>query len=153
MLNKTSKITTLIVCFYFLASSLAFSHGYDDDRDGPRRRKPHFKRGMFFGNPERMKKKLDLTDEQIEKIKKINGEFKTKFLSGRSNRLSLTVFFKKLSNAKGCNLIPAVQNFYAKSAPIIPARICAHVIQATSSILLKRLAPMKAVQSRSTSPT
>ena len=79
MLNRASKITTLIVFLSFLASSIAFSQDYDD-RGGPRKRhKRHQKRGMHFGNPDKLKEILNLNDEQINKIKTINSEYKGKF--------------------------------------------------------------------------
>lgn len=104
MLKKASKTTTLIVFFSFLASSIAFAKGYDDDRDGPRRQKKHHKRGMHFGNPERMKEKLDLTDEQIGKIKKINSEYKIKFENFRDKVKAEKKELRKLLKEENINL-------------------------------------------------
>ncbi|HEY1405164.1 MAG TPA: Spy/CpxP family protein refolding chaperone [Spirochaetota bacterium] len=48
----------------------------DDDRDfeGDDHR-PMGRPGMMFGNPERMKKRLNLTDEQMTKIEQINEKY------------------------------------------------------------------------------
>lgn len=44
---------------------------------------PHMEQGMFFGNPEVYKTKLGLSDEQVNKIGKINLEYKKKLLNIR----------------------------------------------------------------------
>ncbi len=40
---------------------------------------------MFFGDPEAMKVKLGLTDEQVDKIGKVNNEYKKKLLKVRDD--------------------------------------------------------------------
>jgi Spy/CpxP family protein refolding chaperone len=51
----------------------------------PHRGMPHGDKcePMFFGNPEALKGKLDLTDEQVDKIGTINLEYKKKLLKIR----------------------------------------------------------------------
>jgi Spy/CpxP family protein refolding chaperone len=71
-----------------------------DDRRGPgehryMRERPG-SRGMFFGDPERMKQELGLSDQQIETIGKINLEYKKRFLEYREKLEPKWISLKKL---------------------------------------------------------
>jgi Spy/CpxP family protein refolding chaperone len=63
-------------------------HRYMRERPGPR--------GMFFGNPERMKQELGLSDKQIDRIGKINLEYKKRFLEYREKLEPKRISLKKL---------------------------------------------------------
>jgi Spy/CpxP family protein refolding chaperone len=71
-----------------------------DDRRGPgehryTRERPG-SRGMFFGDPVRMKQELGLSDKQIETIGKINLEYKKRFLEYREKLEPKMISLKKL---------------------------------------------------------
>ena len=61
---------------------------YMRDRPGPR--------GMFFGDPERMKQELGLSNKQIDKIGKINLAYQKRFLEYREKLEPKRISLKKL---------------------------------------------------------
>jgi Spy/CpxP family protein refolding chaperone len=70
-----------------ILSSNAFARMGDGPGDGPPRHRgiqPGDKCDpMFFGNPDALKEKLDLTNDQVDKIAVINLEYKKKLLKIR----------------------------------------------------------------------
>ena len=83
-MKKALIFLTALIALSLNASQVSAEKG--DPDDGPPMRGPgHMGRGhhegMFFGDPEVMKEKLSLTDEQVAKIGDINLNYKKKLLA------------------------------------------------------------------------
>ena len=74
-----TKITSLIVVMLMIFSTAGLLARPGNRHRGDGEDSKHHKR-MYFGNIEKMKKKLELKDNQIDKISKINRKFKKKLL-------------------------------------------------------------------------
>lgn len=75
-MKKTALIFALLITFFYTSGELFAQRG----------RKMHMRqkhRDMCYGEPEYLKEKLRLTDEQINRIGKINKDYRIKFLKFR----------------------------------------------------------------------
>ncbi len=67
----------------FIINSNAFAGIHEGSGPGdmpPHHRNMHKYDGMFFGDPEALKAKLNLSDDQVDKISSINLDYKKKLL-------------------------------------------------------------------------
>ena len=80
-----------IFLFFLIISFIFSSNAFARMGEEPRRMRPDHRglpgddkcEGMFFGNPEALKARLNLSDEQVDKISAINLEYKKKLLKIR----------------------------------------------------------------------
>ena len=83
-MKKALIFLAAVIAVTLTASQVSAERG--DRDDGPPMRGPeHMDRGhhegMFFGDPDVMKEKLSLTEEQVQKIGEINLSYKKKLLA------------------------------------------------------------------------
>jgi len=78
--------------------------GPDDNRIEMRERMHGGSGPMFFGDPDAMKTKLGLTDEQVDKISKVNDEYRKKLLKVRNDIDPKMKKFHELLEEENINL-------------------------------------------------
>ena len=95
-MNKTIAFALFLIMTFSSGVLLARPGNKDEGyREGRRNGQRHHKK-MFFGNTEKMKKKLELTDSQVNKIEKINIKFKRKFLKNKEAIAPKRIRLKRL---------------------------------------------------------
>jgi Spy/CpxP family protein refolding chaperone len=70
---RKMTFTAAAIAIVFLASPLLFAKG--GEMMGGKKGFDDHQKGVFFGNPDRMKKKLNLTDDQVKQIETINEKY------------------------------------------------------------------------------
>ncbi len=90
-MEKSVKKPIFIAMIFFLSSAALFAGnhrgpaGWGEPGERPEMRHSMPKMGpmgppMFFGNPERMQEDLSLSDSQVDRISKINVEYRGRFV-------------------------------------------------------------------------
>jgi Spy/CpxP family protein refolding chaperone len=99
-MQKGRKIIMAAAVMALCAQPLVFAQGGGKKAPGPgkgeKKQMMMEHRGRFFGDPERMKKELNLTDEQVTKIEDINKEHRKKMLDYKEKLAPKEIQLKKL---------------------------------------------------------
>ncbi len=97
-MQKGKKMILAAAIMMLCAQPLLFAQG--GGKKGPEGKKCDKQmtecHGQFFGDPERMKKELKLTDEQVAKIADINKEHRKKMLDVKEKLAPKEIQLKKL---------------------------------------------------------
>ncbi|HOT46848.1 MAG TPA: Spy/CpxP family protein refolding chaperone [Spirochaetota bacterium] len=98
-MQKGRKIIMTAAIMALCAQPLLFAQGGGKKGEGPgkgeKKQMMMEHRGHFFGDPERMKKELKLTDEQVTKIEDINREHRKKMLDYKEKLAPKEIQLKK----------------------------------------------------------
>lgn len=99
-MQKGKKIIMAAAIMALCAQPLLFAQGGGKKGPGPakgaKKQMMMEHRGHFFGDPERMKKDLNLTDEQVARIEGINKEHRKKMLDYKEKLAPREIQLKKL---------------------------------------------------------
>ncbi len=99
-MQKSKKVIVTAAILALMAQPVLFAQG--GGKKGPAGRKGDDRpmmsecKGMFFGDPVRMKKDLNLSDEQVTKIANINKDHQKKMLDYKEKLAPKKIQLKKL---------------------------------------------------------